>query len=43
MGVSLIHTLMELLLLGTMIRTATYLILAKNPDSLLGKYLAFAF
>lgn len=37
------HTALELLLIGTMIRTATYLILAQNPDSLLGKYLAFAF
>jgi hypothetical protein len=43
MGVSLFHTALELLLLGSLIRTATYLILANNPDSLLGKYLAFAY
>jgi hypothetical protein len=42
-GISLVHTLLELLLLGSMIRTATYLILAQNPDSLLGKWLAFAY
>lgn len=43
MGVSLLHTALELLLLGSLIRTATYLILERNPDSLLGKWLAFAF
>lgn len=43
MGISLIHTLLELLLLGTLIRVTTYLILAKSPDSAIGKYLAFAY
>lgn len=43
MGISLIHTLCELLLLGTLIRIATYLTLEKNPDSLFGKFLAFAY
>jgi hypothetical protein len=42
-GISLIHTLCELLLLGTLIRIATYLALERNPDSLVGKFLAFAY
>lgn len=43
MGISLVHTLLELLLLGTLIRIATYLTLERNPESLIGKFLAFAY
>lgn len=43
MGISLLHTLLELLLLGAFIRTVTYHLLANNPDSRLGAFLAYSF
>jgi hypothetical protein len=43
MGISLIHTLFELLLLGACIRTVTYLLLSNNPDNRFAKFLAYAY
>lgn len=43
MGISLVHTALEILLIGTLYRIAEYLLLNRNPESLLGKFLAFAY
>lgn len=43
MGISLIHTTIELLLIGAFIRTVTYMLLQNNPDSRVGKFLAYSF
>jgi hypothetical protein len=43
MGISLIHTTLELLLIGAFIRTITYMLLERNPDNRLGKFLAYSF
>lgn len=42
MGISLIHTALEVLLLGAIIRTITYLLLNNNPDNRVGKFLAYS-
>lgn len=43
MGISIIHITVVLLMVGAVIRTITYHLLQNNPDSRLGKFLAYSY
>lgn len=42
MGITLFHFGICFLLMGAFFRTVTYLLLSNNPDSRVGKFLAYA-